>query len=142
MAPPRFDDISHVTLDADEEVLARVADLVEGAYRQQLWLMFLDERQCQLPIVIPHDVPDSPSASARRDFPHFLSGLVDELEAAAVVVVLERPGSDELRPGDRAWFALLARSCRDCGARLRGPVLCSDGGFRWVAGEDFLEARR
>ena len=139
MTRPHFDDVSHVTLTTDEEVLARVGELVEGAYRQQLWLMFLDDDQRQLPILVPHDVPDSPGVAARRGFPRFLSALVDELDAAVVVVVLERAGSDELRSGDRAWFALLARSCRDAGVRLRGPVLCSEDGFRWVAGEDFLE---
>mgnify|MGYP001260793952 CR=1 FL=1 len=137
MTYPRFDDVADVPLITDEHVLARVSTLVEGAYRRQLWLMFLDADQRQLPIVIPHDVPGSPSAEARREFPGFLQALVHELGAAAVVVVLERSGSDTLRRGDRDWFAVLADACAAAAVPLRGPVLCCDDGFRWIASEDF-----
>lgn len=58
--------------------------------------------------------------------------------AAAIVVVLERSGSDDLTRGDRAWFALVADACRAARVVLRGPILCSEHGFRRVAPEDCL----
>jgi len=139
MTTPRFDDTAEISLTSDDAVLERVRDLVEGAYRQQLWLMFLDDEARQLPVVIPHDVPDAPSAEARRDFPGFVRELVAELGAGAVVLTLERFGTDDLRPGDREWFAVVAAACRAADVRLRSPILCSDDGFRWIASEDYLE---
>lgn len=133
-----FDDVADVCLTTDELVLQRVRDLVEGAYRRQLWLMFLDERDCQLPIVMPHDVPSGPNRAHRSGFRPFIAELVGEIQPSSIIVVLERPGPDTVRRGDRAWFAVLDDACRAAGVRLRGPVLAHDTGFRWVATEDFL----
>lgn len=137
-----FDDIADVSLTTDELVLGRVRDLVEGAYRRQLWLMFLDEHDCQLPIILPHDVPSAPNRTHRSGFRPFIAGLVEELRPASIVVVLERPGSDTVRRGDREWFAVLDDACRASGVRRRGPVLVCDAGFRWVAADDLLDVRQ
>lgn len=93
MSVPPFDDVADVSLASDEAVLERVRDLVEGAYRQQLWFLFLDE----------HDRPGEEHADPLGPF---VSSLVDEVAPYSVVVVLERPGGDELTIGDREWFAV------------------------------------
>lgn len=134
----RFDDVADIALTTDDLVLDRVRLLVEGAYRQQLWLMFLDERHRQLPILMPHDVPSAPGREYRSGLRAFIADLVDEIQPSSIIVVLERPGPDIVRRGDRDWFALLADACRSAGVRLRGPVLAHDRGFRWVAAEDYL----
>lgn len=134
----RFDDVADTALTTDDLVLDRVRSLVEGAYRQQLWLMFLDERHCQLPILMPHDVPSAPNRGHRAGFRTFIAHLVDEIRPSSIIVVLERPGPDLVRRGDRAWFALVDDACRAAAVRLRGPVLAHDHGFRWIAVEDYL----
>jgi hypothetical protein len=138
MPTSRFDDIAHVSLAADETLLDRVRDIVEGAYRRQLWLMFLDEEHRQLPIVIPHDVPSSPNRSHRAGFRPFIAELVDEIRPTSIVAVLERPGPDIVRRGDREWFAVVDDACRAAGVVPRGPILVHDDGFRWIASEDLL----
>jgi hypothetical protein len=137
-----YDDVADVALVADEMLLDRVRDLVEGAYRRQLWLMFLDEQHRQLPLLIPHDVPSTPNRAQRTGFRAFIRDLVAQIHPASIAVVLERPGPDTVRSGDRAWFALVDDACRAAGVVLRGPILAHDDGFRWVATEDFwVEAK-
>jgi hypothetical protein len=138
----RFDDVADVSLCSDEQVLERVRGLVEGAYRRQLWLMFLDDRECQLPILMPHDVPSGPNRGHRARFRPFIAELVDAIGPSSIVVVLERPGPDMLRRGDLEWFAVLGDACRASGVRLRGPILAHDTGFRWVAADDLLVATK
>ncbi len=138
MPTPRYDDVADVSLATDEALLDRVRDLVEGAYRRQLWFMFLDEEQRQLPVLIPHDVPSRPSREHGEAVHAFIAHLVDGIRPAGIVVVLERPGPDDLRRGDREWFAVVDDACRVAGVVRRGPILAHDDGFRWIAGEDLL----
>lgn len=133
-----FDDVADVALATDEALLERVRDLVEGAYRRQLWLMFLDEQHRQLPVVIPHDVPSGPNRAHRTGFRPFIAQLVDEIRPGSIVAVLERPGPDIVRRGDREWFAVVDDACRAAGVERRGPILAHDDGFRWIASEDLL----
>lgn len=136
-----FDDVADVSLATDEALLERVRDLVEGAYRQQLWFMFLDEDDRQLPLLVPLDVPDRPGHELANPLGPFVAALVDEVRPRSVVVVLERPGSDELTCGDREWFAVVDDACRAAGVVRRGPILAHDDGFRWIAAEDLLGGR-
>lgn len=138
MPTPRFDDVADVALLTDEAVLERVRDLVEGSYRRQVWFMLLDEEQRQLPVLIPHDVPARPSARHGRAVQKLIALLADEIRLGCIVVVLERPGGDTLRRGDRDWFAVVDEGCRAAGVVRRGPILAHDDGFRWIAAEDLL----
>lgn len=133
-----FDDVADVSLATDAAVLQRVRDVVEGAYRQQLWFMFLDEGARQMPLLIPVDVPDRPDQAPSGGLRPFVAGLVEELRPGSIVVVLERPGLDELTLGDREWFAVVDDACRAAGVVRRGPILAHDDGFRWIAAEDLL----
>lgn len=138
MPTPPFDDVADVSLAPDEALLERVRDLVEGAYRQQLWFMFLDEGDRQMPLLIPFDVPDRPQDEHRERLDPFVAELVDEVRPRSIVVVLERPGPDVLTSGDREWFAAVDHACRAAGVVRRGPILAHDDGFRWIAAEDLL----
>jgi hypothetical protein len=133
-----FDDVADVSLATDEALLERVRDLVEGAYRQQLWFMFLDDDDRQLPILVPLDVPDRPGEEHSDPLNPFVAALVDEVRPRSIVVVLERPGPDWLTVSDREWFAVVDDACRAAGVVRRGPILAHDDGFRWVAAEDLL----
>jgi hypothetical protein len=133
-----FDDVADVSLSTDEALLERVRDLVEGAYRQQLWFMFLDEEDRQLPLLVPLDVPDRPREEHSDPLAPFVASLVEEVRPRSVVVVLERPASDELTLGDREWLDVADHACRSAGVVRRGPILAHDEGFRWIAPDDLL----
>ncbi len=134
--PPPFTDIEDLPLDTDDALRDRVAVLLQTAMRRQIWLMFLDDRSCQLPVLIPSAIPRHPGRGHTANLSRFIAELVGELDAASVVFVLERPGSDGLSDNDREWLALAARASRDAGVALRGPLLCSDSGLRWIGPED------
>jgi hypothetical protein len=133
-----FDDVADISLATDEALLERVRDLVEGAYRRQLWFMFLDDDDRQLPLLVPLDVPALPGHEHPEPLGPFIAALVDEVRPRSVVVVLERPGPDELSRGDREWFAVADDACRAAGVLRRGSILAHDDGFRWIAAEDLL----
>lgn len=137
-----FDDVADVSLVTDEALLQRVRDLVEGVYRRQLWFMFLDDDDRQLPLVVPFDVPVRPGEGHRDSLGLFVATLVSDVRPHCIVVVLERPGDDFLTRGDREWFAVVDHACRAAGVARRGPILAHDDGFRWIAAEDLLGAEK
>lgn len=134
--PPHFADVDNVSVDTDDALRDRVALLLEAAFRRQLWFMFLDDESFQLPLLMPSSIPRRPGRGHTEHFAHFIGDIVDELDAAAVVFVLERPGSDKVSASDREWLALAVAACREAGVVLRGPLLCHDGGLRWIGPED------
>jgi len=134
--PPSFADVDNIPLDADDAVHERVTALLERAMRRQIWLMFLDDEAFQLPVLMPSSIPRRPGKGHTDNFARFIGELVEQLAAAAVVFVLERPGSDAVTPTDREWLSLAANACHRAGVPLRGPLLCHDGGLRWIGPED------
>lgn len=134
--PPSFADVDNIPLVTDDAVRDRVSALLESAMRRQLWLMFLDEESFQLPLLMPSAIPRRPGKRHTENFAHFIGDLVDELGCAAVVFILERPGSDSISTSDREWLALATAACQRAGVPLRGPLLCHDGGLRWIGPED------
>jgi hypothetical protein len=137
MTTPRYDEVEDRPVSTDEDLLDRVEELLVGACRRQFWLMFLDERDRQLPVLMPCDVPPRPDAKAAK-LGSFIRELGRSMDAAAVITVLERRGGPMLRDGDREWMRALDTAMRDSELRPRGPLLCFDDGVRWVAAEDYL----
>ncbi len=136
MAAPRYDDVRDVPLTSDESVLERASLLLGHAIRRQVWLMFLDEHDCQLPMLIPTYVPRRPGRQHRENFAQLLGVLFEDADADAMVVAFERRGGDTLTAADREWLALLRAACTHAAVPLRGPLLVQDGGARWVAPDD------
>jgi len=137
MKTPNYEDTHEHPLTTDEAVLERVTLLVRNALRRQLWLMFLDGEDRQLPVLMPTDVPANPKTTDATNLARFIRGVNDELEATSIVVSLERRGSDEISNDDRAWFRLVRDACAMAELRLRGPLLVHTRGVRWVAAEDY-----
>lgn len=133
---PPFADIEDLPLDTDEALLERVTALLDVAARRQIWLLFLDEQSRQLPVLMPSYIPRRPGRGHTAHFSHFIGDVVHEMDAAAVVFVLERPGTDQLTGVDREWLALASAACDEAGVPLRGPLLCYDRGVRWIGPED------
>lgn len=136
MTAPRYDDVCDDPLTTDESVLERARLLLGHAIRRQVWLMFLDDRDCQLPVLIPSYVPRRPNAQFRENFPQLLGVLFEDADADAMVVAYERRGDDELTESDRGWLTLIRDACASAAVSLRGPLLVHDGGVRWIAPED------
>ena len=138
MTPQRYEDVRDIALSSDEAVLARVSDLIDRAFRRQVWLMFLVDEARQLPLLMPSYVPRRPEEGALAPFGEFIGGLFDEVAAASMVIVFERVGSDTISDGDREWFRLIHSACVVENIPLRGPLLAHSRGIRWIAMEDYL----
>ena len=138
MTPQPYELARENPLTTDEQVLARVTDLIAHAIRRQVWLMFLDEEDRQLPLLMPSYVPRKPQRDALGPFGEFLGSLVDEVDASSMVILFERIGGDTLSDSDREWFQLIHAACVAEGIRLRGLLLAHTRGVRWVAAEDYL----
>jgi hypothetical protein len=122
-------------LTSDELIHERVSDLVGRAISRQLWLMFLDENDAQLPLLVP--VSDLPSAPP-IEIASLIIGTADAVGARGIIVVLERYGDESLTAADRAWARHIHLCCAEAPARLRGILLSHARGVRWVAPDDYL----
>ena len=133
----RYEDTREHPLTTDEQVLDRAKLLLGTAMRRQLWFMFLDGDNIQLPLLMPTDVPRTPDNADPTQLARFIRGVVDTADAAVIIVALERRGSDEITSDDRAWFQLVRQACVMIELPQRGPLLCHTRGVRWVAAEDY-----
>lgn len=137
MKTPNYEETQEHPLTTDEQVRERVELLVRNALRRQLWLMFLDGDDVQLPVLMPTDVPANPGTADASNLARFISGVNEDLDATSIVITLERRGSDEISNDDRAWFRLVRDACAMAELKLRGPLLAHTRGVRWVAAEDY-----
>ena len=63
MKPPNFEETRLQPLTTDALVQERVADLIGRAIQHQLWFLFVDDEQVQLPLIIPvGELPARPDA--------------------------------------------------------------------------------
>jgi hypothetical protein len=133
-----FDDVSAVALETDDEIVARVRELVRNAIRHQVWLMFLNAERRQLPVIMPTDVPPAPDEDDPTRIGAFIRELAGELEASTVVVTYERVGNDQLTDADRVWLRALHEACENSRVAFSGPHLCHRRGVRAVEPEEYL----
>jgi len=136
MTIPHYDDTALERLDTDALLMVRVEQLVGRALRRQLWLMFLDNDDVQLPLLMPSDIPRTPEVNSVIQFADFLTDVVAEVRATSVVFVLERFGSDTITDDDRLWLQLVTEAGRLAAVRVRGPFLSHEAGVRTVGSED------
>ncbi|WAB83201.1 hypothetical protein OVN20_08880 [Microcella daejeonensis] len=132
--PPAHDD---EPLRSDEQVLDRVARLVGAAIRPQLWLMMLDPRDRQLPLLVPVEgIPAHPELDAVDGMARIIEQLARSAGAASVVAVLERPGGEHPDRGVRAWGAVLVDAAAEAGIPLRSLLLAHDAGVLLLGIDD------
>lgn len=137
MTVPSFDSIGHIPLTTDVDVVERLGRMLDSAIRRQVWLMFLDEDDLQLPMIMPSYVPARPRKRDQVGLSVFIRELVSEVGADAVVVTYERRAGPALSEADRVWLRCLRDACLGSGARFRGPFLCHLGGVMQVAPDDY-----
>lgn len=125
-----------LTTDADIE--DRTLTLVGAAIRRQLWLMFLTADDVQLPVLMPvDDLPELPDRVETDVLVSHLAGLLDQIGAAQLVLVWERPGRGLLNPSEAAWARALALDCERRGIRLRAQLLSHTRGVMLLTPADY-----
>lgn len=137
MRTPNFPDTRTQPLTSQVQIEERVRSLIGRACRRQLWFLFLDGNQVQLPLLIPlDDLPATPGDSV-HDLARAMAEAMEAAGAESIIVVLERYASSALTGTDLAW----ARGIHDAfdleGIDLRGVLLSHNRGVRWVAQDDY-----
>lgn len=128
-------------LTSDEAIVLRVSELVGAALRRQVWMMFLDEEDVQMPVVMPmEDYPLVPERDSGEALALSLGRIMEFSGATQAIVVWERHLGPGITPPDRAWARALAEGCRAHGVRLRAQLVSHVEGVRWLAPDDYLEA--
>lgn len=126
-------------LVTDELIEERVRDLVGRACRRQLWLLFLNDENVQLPLLMPtDDYPSRPAAENAAELANGIRSIMEGIGATQLVLVWERYAGPELSPLDRAWARELHRQCSELGVRVRAQLLSHKRGVRWLAPDDYL----
>ncbi|MEX1078403.1 MAG: hypothetical protein WED09_04775 [Homoserinimonas sp.] len=137
MRPPNFQDTRSQPLTSQAQVEERVRALIGRACRHQLWFLFLDGNQVQLPLMIPlDDLPSAPDDTV-HDLARAMGQAMEAAGAESIIVVIERYASSALTPVDMAW----AKGIHDAfdleRLDLRGVLLSHNRGVRWVAQDDY-----
>lgn len=131
-----LDRLIRTPVRTDDDVVQLVAAVVDGPVTRQCWVLFLDDRAVPVPFLIPiADLPYEPDEHV-DDFASLVRDIVEQIGAAAVVLVWERPGADRLFPADRAWVDACTCSFEEHRVRLRGQVVVHALGAAMVELED------
>lgn len=137
MKTPNYEETRLQPLTTDALLEARVADLIGRAIKRQLWFLFLDDGQVQLPLIIPVDdlpvLPDAHLDTIARQ----MSAAMDAAGARSVVIVIERYAESALTDADRAWARSLHDAFEQGRVTVRGILLSHRRGVRWVAQDDY-----
>lgn len=136
MPAPRAHDAAEIPLSTDLAVHERVRQIVGRATRRQIWLMFLDEADHQIPLIMPCDIPRLPKSGDAERIGGFIAGAMEHIGARSVVLTLERRGPAEVSTNDAVWLRMLRDACAWARAPLRGPLLAHRTGVRWIGPDD------
>ncbi|MGN6125972.1 MAG: hypothetical protein ACTHON_05365 [Humibacter sp.] len=129
---------AQLPLSTDDEIVERVGELVGAAIRRQVWLLLLDERDVQIPVLIPvGDLPPWPGDEGAV-FARHLAEAVHNTAVAGVVVVWERPGGAALDDEDRAWAREISLGFAGADLAVRGQLLSHDQGVRWLPPDEYV----
>ncbi|WP_435735298.1 hypothetical protein V5D56_10500 [Cellulosimicrobium sp. PMB13] len=127
-------------LPDDDALLAWVEFLHQGidAPRFSLWITFLDAEDRPLRAVVPiDDVPPSPEDEMVDNLVGIVQDvLADQAPGGSTVLMLERPGTDAVTPGDGLWFVGLHGAAARRGVRLRGVFLATGRRVRALTPDD------
>ena len=137
MKTPGFEETRLQPLTTDALIEARVADLIGRANQRQLWFLFLDEAQVQLPLMIPIDgLPARPDPTI-GNLVHLVAEAMAMEDARSVVAVIERYADATLTVADQEWARALHDAFAQQQVPLRGILLSHRRGVRWVAQDDY-----
>ena len=131
--PVPYEESELLPLITDQDIERRVADLIGRANSRQLWLLFLDEFDIQLPLLIPIEgLPSVPTDEQTAAVLERVREVMGEIGATAVITVIERYGASALTAQDAAWVRSLRQGCADRELTLRAQLLSHRTGVRWI----------
>lgn len=136
MPAPHARDAAAIPLTTDLAVHERVRQIVGRASRRQIWVMFLDEDDHQIPLIMPTDIPRLPKRGDAERVGGFIAGVTRDIGARSVVLTLERRGSADVSKTDAIWLQMLRDACAWARVPLRGPLLAHRTGVRWIGPDD------
>jgi hypothetical protein len=134
---PKYLATQELPLVDDDDLLERVSSLLGTANSRQVWLMFLDANDCQLPTLMPAYVPEQPEPDDSEWLEQMVNTVALGIGAASVVTIFERSGPSELSSNDCSWLRLLSAASTGSGIASRGTFLCHDAGVRWALADEF-----
>jgi hypothetical protein len=119
----------HRPVVSDDDLAARVASLVPVAVRRQLWTLFFDADDVQLPLMVPLEgIPEHPDRLAMERWGDALEAVSAEFDVTAVVFVLERPGPSAVTTSDLGWRRVLTGLSDARRFAVRAVFTCASDG--------------
>lgn len=138
MMIPTYEQTRLEPLLTDAEIERRIDALIGRANQRQLWLLFLDDEQVQLPLLIPVDhLPARLADDGADSFALAIHDTARTVGAASVVIVMEELHGPEITARDREWARVIHSACDREGMPVRGIVLSHQGGVRWMPQDDY-----
>jgi hypothetical protein len=107
----------------EADMVRRLEELLAPAiHNGQLWILFLDRRRCQLPLMVPiENLPAAPDPAAADVIVGILADLRAEFDS--VILAIERLGTDAVASVDRRWAAALRHGALTGQVRVAGVFL-------------------
>ena len=134
---PRYEDTVTQPLASDSLVEERISALVGRACRRQVWFLFVDSKNVQLPLIIPvSDPPVMPDTAVSQLVDNIVTA-GEGMDARSVIVVLERDAGSGFTLADRAWARTLDRAFRCTELPMRAVLVSHSRGVRWFAPDDY-----
>ncbi|MFJ3383367.1 MULTISPECIES: hypothetical protein [unclassified Curtobacterium] len=137
-----LDRLEQTTVRTDDDVVDLVVALIERPIRRQCWVLFIGRDGVPIRLVIPiADLPYQPDDHV-EDFAALVADVVEQVDAADVVLAWERPGATALFPVDWEWVDAMACVLDEHHVRLRGQVVVHDAGAAMIEfdEDDVVEA--
>jgi hypothetical protein len=132
-----YEETQLLPLTTDRDIEDRVAALIGRANTRQLWLLFLDEQDVQLPLLVPIEgLPSEPTDEHVGAVVDRVREVMGEIGSSAVITVLERYSSAALTAQDASWVRFLRSACAERGVNLRAQLLSHRTGVRWIGEEE------
>lgn len=131
---PRTPDLLAIPVVTDQDVLDRVAAIIDPAARRHrtLWLFFLDHEGSQANLIVPiDDIPERPAAGMIGNVCYIAAEALAQREpGGAVVITLSRPGTTRLTESDRYFLRALQHGASTHATSVRMLCLATPAGVR------------
>jgi hypothetical protein len=138
--PIRFAD-SLTPLHSAQSIEQRVGALIGRATIRQLWILFLDADDVQLPVLVPLDgLPPAPTSLWTNAIAAMAGESAHDAGAASIVLVWERYGPPQLSASDAEWLSALRGGLTDMNLAVRQIVVSHRTGVRLVADDEYASA--
>lgn len=114
---------------SDADLIELVSSLTGEADRRQVWLLFFDDDDRPVPLVVPcADFPADPPAVELTNVGARACDIAAMVGGTSIVLAYERPGEPVLDDGERRMIHTLAAAVAVGGVAVRGCFLSHSHG--------------